>query len=65
METATFNTPFDAAEPRNGQTVTVHGDVWIGPNFLVSVTFPDGFTAEVWPEEIGRPEAQDFTDRYL
>lgn len=62
MPTATFNTPY-GTDSRNGQTVEVLGDLIIGDNYLVSVRFPDGETAEVWPEEIGGPMPLDYGDR--
>lgn len=61
MATATFNTPY-GPDSRNGETVTVIGDVIIGDNYLVAVRFADGETAEVWPEEIGGPMPTDHGD---
>lgn len=64
-QSATFCSPYDYTEPRNGQTVTVHGELYRGTNHLFDVTFPDGYRTEVWPEEIGLLEETDPTDRYI
>jgi hypothetical protein len=63
---ATFNTPYDRDDPRNGQEVEVVAQRMV-PFFTqldgrsaqkqYTVRFPDGFEDNVWPEEIGEEES--------
>lgn len=48
-----FQTPYDRFDPRNGKPVTLVGTLRSHTGeTLLRIRFEDGFTIEVWPEEV-------------